>query len=96
MLLCCVGGISFTYLCDLKEDAENPATYAAVKAAFQTKFCCDEFKQMLMLKLQNLRFTREKPITSFLDELYTTIKDLYEIDVNTLTNHMVNNLDPMM
>ena len=33
-LQCCVEGTAFSYLCDLKEDEENVATYATVKAAF--------------------------------------------------------------
>ena len=100
-LLCCVEGTAFTYLCDLKEDEENPATYANVKAAFQQRFCGVEFKRNLEIKLQILRFRKDTCMSSFIDELYTTIKQLYDIkDSQTVTSiamsHVVNNLQPTL
>ena len=100
-LLCCVEGTAFTYLCDLKEDEENPATYANVKAAFQQRFCGVEFKRNLEIKLQSLRFRKDTCVSSFIDELYTTIKQLYDIkDSQTVTSiamsHVVNNLEPTL
>ena len=78
-LLCYFEGTAFTYLCDLKEDEENPATYANVKAVFLQRFCGVDFKRNLEIKLQSLRFRKDTCVSSFIDELYTTIKQLYGI-----------------
>ena len=100
-LLCCVEGTAFTYLCDLKKDEENPATYANVKSAFQLRFCGVEFKRNLEIKLHSLRFRKDTCVSNFIDELYTTIKQLYDIkDSETVTSiamsHVVNNLEPTL
>ena len=100
-LLCCVEGTAFSYLSELKEDEENEATYATVKGSFMKRFCGEEFKRGLQIKLQNLRFTKGTPINVFTDELYTTIKQLCNIkESKTLTaiatSHVTNNLDPAL
>ena len=42
-LQCCVEGTAFSYLCDLKEDENNQATYNTVKTAFEAKFFINEY-----------------------------------------------------
>ena len=81
-LLCCVEGTAFTYLCELRDAEGDPPTYAAVKTAFMTNFCGDEFKRCLQLKLQNLKFAKSTPINTFVNELNTTIKQLYGIIIH--------------
>ena len=100
-LLCCVERTAFSYLSELKEDEENEATYATVKGSFMKRFCGEEFKRGLQIKLQNFRFTKGTPINVFTDELYTTIKQLYNIkESNRLTaiatSHVINNLNPAL
>ena len=65
------------------------------------RFCGDEFKRNLEIKLQSLRFRKDTRVSSFIDDLYTTIKQLYDIkDQKTVTSiamsHVINNLEPTL
>ena len=100
-LLCCVNGTAFSYLCELKDDTTNQATYASAKTAFAARFCGAEFKRCLQIKLQGMKFTKGTSINTFANELNTIIKQLYGITDATVitsiaTNHLVNNLDPWL
>ena len=97
ILFCCIEGTAFSYLCNLRAANEN-ITYQQTKVEFERRFCGEEYKRNLQIKLQNLKFVKGTPINSFATELRNTIRALYNIQDTTIINdismnHLLNNLD---
>ena len=97
ILFCCLEGTAFSHLCNLRTANANIA-YAQVKDEFEQRFCGDEYKRNLQIKLQNLKFVKGTPINSFATELRNTIRALYGIqDSNIISdlamNHLLSTLD---
>ena len=97
ILYCCLEGTAFSHLCNLRTANAN-ITYAQVKDEFEQRFCGDEYKRNLQIKLQNLKFVKGTPINSFATELRNTIRALYGIQDSIIIsdlamNHLLSTLD---
>ena len=65
------------------------------------EFCGKDYRQKLQVKLQGLRFAKGKNISTFINELLVTVKDLYNLDgvvdedtiKSIALNHITSNLD---
>ena len=96
-LLCCIESTAFSVLSEFLA-ANDQATYAQAKEHLTTRFCGDDYKRNLQIKLQGLRFQKGTNINTFVNELTTTIKDLYNITdsatIRTIAlNHVTANLE---
>ena len=94
-MFCCLEGTAFFYFCNLTADAN--ITYAQVKDEFEQRFCGDEYKRNLQIKLQNLKFVKGTPINSFATEVRNTIRALYGIQDSIIIfdlamNHPASNI----
>ena len=65
---CCFEGTAFSHLCNFIAANAN-ITYAQVKDELEQRFCGDEYKRNLQIKLQILKFVKGTPINSFATEL---------------------------
>ena len=96
-LLCCLENTAFTLVSNLII-ADAHTTYYQAKDVLKTCFCGEEYKRILQVKLQSLKFVKGMHIKSFIDELMCTIKNLYSLDdvetvKNIALNHITSNLD---
>ena len=92
IFFCCSEGTAFSHLCNLRAANAN-ITYAQVKYEFEQRFCRDEYKSNLRIKLQNLKFVKDTPINSFAAEARNTIRSLYGIqDPKIISNLALNDL----
>ena len=96
-LLCCLENTAFTLVSNLII-ADAATTYDQAKDVLKTRFCGEEYKRILQVKLQSLKFVKGMNINSFIDELMCTIKNLYSLDdvetvKNIALNHITSNLD---
>ena len=70
----------------------------SVKDKFEQRFCGDEYKSNLQIKLQKLKFAKGTPINSFAIVLKNTTRASFGIrDSNTISdlamNHLLSTLD---
>ena len=94
-LLCCLEGNAFTKASKCLLD-DNVIDYNGI-----IEFCGKDYRQKLQVKLQGLRFTKGKNISTFINELLVTVKDLYNLDgvvdedtiKSIALNHITSNLD---
>ena len=67
-LLCCLENTAFTLVSNLII-ADAATTYDQAKDVLKTRFCGEEYKRILQVKLQSLKFVKGMNINSFIDEL---------------------------
>ena len=96
-LLCCLESSAFSAVTQMIAD-DSLVTYEDIKKNLTSRFCGVEYKRNLQIKLQSLKFLKGTNINSFMDELSTTIKYLYDIEDketirNIALNHITSNLD---
>ena len=92
ILCCCLEGTAVSHLCSLRAANVN-ITYAQVKYEFVQRFCGDEYKRNLPIKLQNFKYVKGTPINSFATELRITLRALYRIQQsNMISDVAANNL----
>ena len=92
IFFCYLEGTAFSHLCNLRTANAN-ITYVQVKDEFEQRFCGDEYKRNLQIKLQNLKFVKGTPTNSYATELRNTIRALYGIqDSNIISDLAMNDL----
>ena len=96
-LLCCLDSTAFSAVTEMIA-ADGAITYVNIKASLTTRFCGDDYKRSLQNKLQSLKFIKGTNINTFVNDLSTTIKYLYNVNyaeiIRTIAlNHITSNLD---
>ena len=96
-LLCCLDSTAFSAVTEMIA-ADGAITYDNIKANLTTRFCGDDYKRSLQNKLQSLKFIKGTNINTFVNDLSTTIKYLYNVNdaeiIRTIAlNHIISNLD---
>ena len=76
----------------------NEITYDQLKQALRVRYSGDEYKRALELKLRNLKFKPGTRINSFVHELKSAIRELYNVTDNISVgliaqNHVLAQLD---
>ena len=59
--------------------ADATIKYYDVKKGIKERFCRDDYKQAVQVKLRNLRFRKGTKIVPFVHEFRTTVRELYGI-----------------
>ena len=97
VLLCCCDEAAFTILSsEIAND--NEFTYQDAKDLLERTYTGATHKRALELKFRSLRFRKGMKINQFCSELFTVIRELYDIhDENAIQSiaisHIVSNLD---
>ena len=97
VLLCCCDEAAFMILSpEIANDDEF--TYQDAKDLLERRYTGTNYKRTLESKFRSLRFRKGMKINQFCSELYTVIRELYDIhDENAIQSiaisHVVSNLD---
>ena len=77
-LLCCLEDTAFSEVSQIMAD-DDTITYEEVIVELERKFSGPDYRRKLQVKLQSLIFTKGMNINTFVNELTSTIKSLYDI-----------------
>ena len=89
-LLCCLEDTAFSEVAHYLA-ATPAATFEQVCGRLKTRFCGDDYKLTLQVKLQSMKFVPGVNVNTFIHELTSTVKCVYGIeDEETIKNIALN------